>query len=566
MSHSLPLDFSLRNANDESVLILGGPQDLTLKLTNTSLTPLFLNPLTEAHHFSLRFRAGVLHDHQHIGADKGQLKHWDVDVKEDQGDVVVGLRRKTPMTWAPGKHLHVKLEGLRGESGGGTRATRVELSFEHIRDKDAGGALVTGTPRHHQMLLTMASSPLDVRGHPLLEAHFVGATGNVVLNDGNPHEYSIDLRLTNTTAKPLHIGPTTAFQVTLADGLEDVPGALATQEALQKYAVTASLVRDATDAPAVPLDCQPVRDLAATWQLRAPENIGPELALDPAAYLEIQIGQIVTRHRNGPSNVHVRWINLGYIDKEMQGEVVATLQKSPIIVAGGKIGIGTAKPAAALDVQGDLNVLGRITAPGNLEIDAPLKVTGGLVMGGVQLVARTFRDTQATKSAARHYTAEEFEAFEGWPTSLSTVNPLTFTFAFPSPSMSLLAARASVRLRVTAQSVNPPMTRGAEFASVPIPGIATVSGATFTVTIDLGKVVTIPDIPVQGGTKSLDISNSICQFPVADVPRLRDFFAEMSLIAGAWAHSFGRVGPNVCWTVEATCSATVLFADISDPS
>ena len=66
-THALPLDFRLRNANDEPVLILGGPRDLTLEITNTSPTALFLNPLEHAHHFSLRFRAGVLHDHRNIG-------------------------------------------------------------------------------------------------------------------------------------------------------------------------------------------------------------------------------------------------------------------------------------------------------------------------------------------------------------------------------------------------------------------------------------------------------------------------------------------------------------------
>ena len=565
MTHALPLDFSLRNVNDEAVLMLGGPQDLKLKIHNTSPTPLVLNHLTKAHHFSLRFRAGVLHDHTSIVLDEAQLKHWELEARKDEHeDIVVGLRYKTPKTLAPDQSLHLKLQGLRGELAGGTRATRIELSFDHIRNESEEGPIVSGKPRHHQMVLTM-TQPQEVHAHPLLEGHFVGETGNVVLNDGKPHDYSVELRLTNTTAHPLYIKPTAAFHLTFAGGAQDLPGALATTDALQKYVVSAVVVRDASVADPFPLECKLVHDQPVTWALRAPENSGDDLWIGPAGHLQIKIERLVTGHGNGPSNVHVRWLNLGYLDKDKGGELVATLQKSPVVITGHKFGIGTPAPQAALDVHGDVNIQGRITSPVSLDVDTLLNANEGLALGSVKLVAPILRATQTRITDARHYTAEEFEAFEGWPTSLASIQPLTFTFPFPSASMSFLAARASVRLRVTAHSVEAPKSRCTEFASLPIAAVVTVSGATLTVAPTL-DVVTVTDILVQGGAKSLAIASSLCAGPATELARLREMLEGLSVQAGSWAHSFGRLGPKVAWTIDATCSVSVLFADIGDPS
>lgn len=358
-THALPLDFRLCNANDEAVLILGGPRDLTLEIKNTSPTALFLNPLEQAHHFSLRFRAGVLHDHRNIGVDKAERAHWEVTSKEEHGDVLVHLRHKTLTTWAPGQTLRLTLEGLRGERAGGTRATRVELAYRHIRHQQ-DGPLVTGKPRHHQMVLTMPS-PQEIQVRPLLEAHFVGDTGNVVLNDGKPHAYTLKLRLTNTTPDWLLVGRTTELRVTLAGGTKDALGALATREELLKYDLTASILSpglvvtqalfdaqkrgwvsrpDAALPARLPLDCIALKDEPA-WMLRLPENTPGVHEISPDGYLEIEIGKIVTEHANGPSNVRVEWLNLSHPDGDMTGEVVATIQKSPLVIVGGKVGVGT---------------------------------------------------------------------------------------------------------------------------------------------------------------------------------------------------------------------------------
>ncbi|MCB1906883.1 MAG: hypothetical protein KDH15_05890 [Rhodocyclaceae bacterium] len=371
-THALPLDFRLRNANDEPVLILGGPRDLTLEITNTSPTALFLNPLEHAHHFTLRFRAGVLHDHRNIGVDKAELAHWDVSAKEKHGDVLVHLRHKTLTNWAPDRTLRLTLEGLRGERAGGTRATRVELAYQHIRYDGAGGPLVTGKARHHQMVLAMPS-PQALRLRPLLEAHFVGDTGNVVLNDGKRHAYTLKLRLTNTTPEWLLVGRTTELRVTLAAGPGDAFGALASREELLKYELTASILSpgfvmneamfdaerrgwnsrpDGILPGRLLLDCIAATD-EPTWTLRLPENATGFHEITPDGYLEIEIGRIATGHANGPSNIRLQWLNLSHPDGDMAGEVVATLQKSPLVVVGHKVGIGSIPTPDGPDLDND---------------------------------------------------------------------------------------------------------------------------------------------------------------------------------------------------------------------
>jgi hypothetical protein len=76
----------------------------------------------------------------------------------------------------------------------------------------------------------------------------------------------------------------------------------------------------------------------------------------------------------------------------------------------------------------------------------------------------------------------------------------------------------------------------------------------------------VTDIPVQDGTRALGICSAICPAPATDLTQLRDRLAAMSIIAGDWAFTFGREGPKVRWTIEATCSLSALFADIADPS
>jgi hypothetical protein len=569
MHRTLPLDFNLRNSNDEAVMFLDGPQDLTLALQNNMPAALFLNPLTEEHHFTLRFRAGTLRDHGGIRVADAGRKHWHVDTRDDAGVVVVGLRRKSAMTWAAHHKLHLTLEGLRGEPAGGTRATRVELTYDHIRLKDEHGALLAGKPpRHHQMVLSMAS-PWGAQGEPLLEAHVAGDTGNVVLNDGT-EAAPIVLKLTNATAHQLQFGRTTELRMTLADGPEDRPGALATREALKACNVSAVLVPDPVMSDSVPLQVRPVEGDQAAWTLHAPENLGDDPLVDPPGHIEIRFEGLVTRHLSGPSNVHVKWMNLVYLGRHANGVAVATLQKSPLVVRGRWLGIGTSKPETALDVRGDVTISGRIRSNGRLEVDAPLQANAGLGLGGATLLAPMLCETKTTVTEARRSTAEDFEAFEGWPTSLALLDDLTFTFNFPAANMAFLAGRAAVRIRVIAASEDPPATRcEVEFASALIPAAITASGTTLIASLDrrhLGDVLTVTDIPVQDGTRALGICSAICPAPATDLTQLRDRLAAMSIIAGDWAFTFGREGPKVRWTIEATCSLSALFADIADPS
>ncbi|MGK7865489.1 hypothetical protein [Falsiroseomonas sp. E2-1-a4] len=562
--HALPLDFSLLNSNDEAVLFLDGPQDMVLRLYNNAPVPLVLNHLTAEHHFTLRFRSGALRDHKGIRLDDAGHKHWHLDTRDEKnGDVVLELRRKAEadMTWAAGDTVHLMLDGLRGKMADGTRATRIELTYDHIRLQGEDTNLFAAKPRHHQLVLmpAMLRGALGAQDVPLLEAHFVGDTGNVVLNDGGSYVGAIVLRLTNTTVEALLIGHEAALYLTLPDGLENLPGALASKASLQACSVTAHLREDVADESTIPLECQPALDDRVAWKIHLPEHTARDLWLHPAGGLEIMIEGLATRHRNGPSRLHVRWVNLGSPGKQSVGELVATLQKSPMVVKGQRVGIGTVRPRAALDVRGDLHIDGRVTAPGPLDVDATLKANKGIVLGGVTLTASTLRDTKTVATVAKRYTADEFEAFDGWPTSLASLDSLTFTFPFPAQTKSYLAS-GSVSVRVTAASEAPQASHcPVAFTSLPIPVTVTVSGDTLTAAADTGSAVPVTDIPVQEGMKSLEISTSIFPGATEDLTQVRSRLAQMSVEAGDWAHSFGRDGPNVRWMIEATCSVSVLF-------
>src|SRR5262245_47844163 len=134
----LPLDFHLVDSNGEPLLLLSGAMDLTLVLRNTSPTALFFDRLTEEYHFTLRFRAGVLSESCNIRVAEDGLDDWEVSSKVEEHGLLVDVRHKKGGEWPSGKALEVLLEGFRGDRTRGTRATRVELKYQHIfygRDK-----------------------------------------------------------------------------------------------------------------------------------------------------------------------------------------------------------------------------------------------------------------------------------------------------------------------------------------------------------------------------------------------------------------------------------------------
>jgi len=647
MKHrALPLDFSLRNGNDEAVLYLDGLQDLTLTLYNTSLVPLVLNELTKEHHFKLRFRAGTLQNHKLIGLDDAGRKQWHLDVKlgakdvaDDAGrDVVIGLRHKGSVTWPPGGTLRVVLEALRGQVAGGTRATRVELDYDHIRQQDEGHLLPSSKPRHHQMVLTMAA-PRQRRDQPLLQAHFAGDAGNYVLNDGSKEASPIVLRLTNTTAQPLGIGPGTAFHLTIPFGPEDRPGALASKEALRGCTVGASLLPDVSvEDTSMSLQCSDLveTDGQTSWKFYPPENIGPDFRINPEGSLDIRIEGLATRHRNGPSPLHVDWVNLDPDGRDMTEELVATLQKSPMVVRGQRLGIGTSQPKAALDVRGDLRIdgpvtspgplnfdtpvnanaglvvegsrvgsgtsqpkptldvrgnvtiAGRISSPGPLEFDTLLKADAGLALGGVRLVARTLRDELTTRTEFHHvypYNLESFWRFDDWQLDLATLDPgnvvppwgrpksqsvaPVFSLPLPADAMPPLALRGAFRVRVSAEASDGSLCP-VSFAGPTIPVTVTSSGGALTATVDMAgaRQYPVPEVPVPlgGPIPSVAFHSWLDAGCAGDVSRLRDMLAAKSVQLRDWGASFGEKGVHVRWTVEATCTVSVLLAEIGDPS
>jgi hypothetical protein len=261
--------------------------------------------------------------------------------------------------------------------------------------------------------------------------------------------------------------------------------------------------------------------------------------------------------------VRVEWLNLSHPEGELSGEVSATLQKSPLVIVGRHVGLGTPKPAAALDVQGDVHVQGRLVSPGTLEVVGKLKVPAGLELGNTKLLAHTLEEKTVASTVAKPYTVDAFEAFVDWPAALGLQAPLTFTFTSSLPTAYALALRGAVRVRLVPTSDDaqaPPCP--VAFDSGPMPATLVVTGATLTVQADPGSVVWVTDIPVQGNMKSLAISTLLCPDRTNDPALVRGVLADMGIAAGNWAHAFGREGPNVVWTTEITYLVWALFVDV----
>jgi hypothetical protein len=248
----------------------------------------------------------------------------------------------------------------------------VELAYRHVHFGAADGKPLHGR-KHQQLLLT--SMP---QAHPALEAHWIGDTGNVVLNDGAPHDAALVLSLLNATSETLTITPDTRFCVTLAGGPADLPGALATPGELAGLELTASAWTRRADPSGSPLQLSPPDEgwtVEDGWTFLKPGNQRGDIAIAPDGHLDFVIRDIRTTHPNGSSDVRVAWRNLEHPHRTLDGELVATLQKSPLVIVGRNVGIGTVPR-----VQLDTPALRQVREEAAYALVAAIGSSGGLTI------------------------------------------------------------------------------------------------------------------------------------------------------------------------------------------
>lgn len=352
-----PLDLKLYDDNEDAVIYitdapLRAPQSLHLEITNTSPLPLSLRrtaddaPSALNHHFALCFRKGTLNDSGRVrlsDADKDWAISQPQALARDHSVLVYYLLWKgsgsvDELRLQAHEHLQLTLTHLTAAPGSGTRNTRVELRTANLWQGESGAQVpVTETLQRSLKLV-------NHRGYKHIPLHigFVGSAA--VLNNSQPN--SLTLRICNTShAQPLSFqteasGTTPRILIWFEEGGHEESWALADPE-------TVKGINMQSRGQDIPKETQGTRN---QWRLEGgnlPESLAPQDG-SGQAFMDIAISDIVTNYPAGMSNVYIRYENIpGYWD----GQMVCQLQKSPLIVAGTQVGIGTDKPPKPLTIR-----------------------------------------------------------------------------------------------------------------------------------------------------------------------------------------------------------------------
>ncbi|HEX3557449.1 MAG TPA: LamG domain-containing protein [Thermoanaerobaculia bacterium] len=316
-----PLDFNLHNDAGETVLYIDsrdsntlvGNRTMSLEITNTSGRRIDIQSTsvavsTENYHFALRFRPGTVS----IGSDFPEGWSGKTDTPGD-GTAVLYLLRSQSLSLQPSSATEIPLPSLTAIGLGGARGTRVEVRYQGLAYPD------DSTPLQGRRILHL--SVLNHSGLQVipLRLSFVGGI-NQIKNDG-------------TTKNQL----TLSIATTLKDG--SIALMPKTSDAPSRFILSF----DVDLGPALSISVVP----SLTWQIEPPTTQGlsrqwivtttqtqlPMPGISSSAVI-LTLTNIVTSAAAGPINLYVRYQNFpGYWD----GELVATIQSSPLLFAGSDI-------------------------------------------------------------------------------------------------------------------------------------------------------------------------------------------------------------------------------------
>jgi len=329
-----PIGFSFTDVSGQPVLFIDDApagQPMTLELTNTSRQDIELQPLSGpvsavGHHLALHFRPGTLAiPPQPAVATTG----WSLlaDLDPATGGRVLYLACANPVTIMRGAALDLALTGLSADGTGGTRGTRVELTYQGMR--------YAGEPDE---LTGQRLAFLDVvnqRGRRQIPLAIGFAGGNRVLNDGvtaNTLRIRIANRSRDTALSLAGASFTLSYDV---------------QEANETHEWALS---DAGQAGRAVLGGLVADQVSADWAINR-ENLGQRVewtltprtgtAFGPDGSILVTLSQVFALVSLGQAGIVVGWQNVpGYAD----GSVTLLVEKSPLMFAGQNTGIGTPSP------------------------------------------------------------------------------------------------------------------------------------------------------------------------------------------------------------------------------
>ncbi|MEW1777186.1 LamG domain-containing protein [Streptomyces sp. NPDC086777] len=353
---SHPVDFELANVDQHPVLYIDdglSGQPMTLTVSNTSRQEITLRPLTgpvsaDNHHLALRFRPQTLAATPEpvLTAPGWQLLRAP-DISSG-GDTLYFLCTG-PVPLRPGARLTLPLTGMNADGRGGTRGTRVELGYQQLTFTGETDEL-TGSRLQF----------LDIVNHlgrTDIPLHAACSGGNRVLSDGSTPN-TLRVRIANASHDQPITLTGTGDSADGADGASAIVVALDVEHAGESTdwalltagaAPAANLaVTGTSDTVALPVTAfpQPVREIGAQslqWKLTVPRTV----SVPPTGWLELTLGGIVAPASLGQSQVYVNYVNVpGYAD----AATAVSVEKSPLLFAGQRAGLGTTTPQAKLQI------------------------------------------------------------------------------------------------------------------------------------------------------------------------------------------------------------------------
>jgi hypothetical protein len=354
---SHPIEFHAYDDDQQPVIVIdnGGPgKNLHFEIANSSqhsielMTPASPTASPGNYHFALRFRPGAVSSSSLSRVVPAAAKLGWAFYQEPRADGAVSLYFLQPVlpegsAAAPGQSIVLTLPDVSAEAAGGSRGTRVELSYSQLRYVGESAQLSGSRAQHLEII-----SERGKRNVPL-HVGFLGS--NRVLNDGQTAN-ELKLRVTNTLAEdPIALSPDKSEAPTTFTLSFDVQG----DGAQREWALGTSADVQNTHVSVVRLDDQGRDEVDTDWVAKVVglEGETPEweltttkTALAAGEMFQVRLKDFVSSLPSGQTDLYVRYKNLpGYWD----GQFVVAAEKSPLVTEGQRVGVGVTRPRSALD-------------------------------------------------------------------------------------------------------------------------------------------------------------------------------------------------------------------------
>ena len=321
------------------------------------------------YHFKLTFRPEALALPEEILLDPSHTDEWglvcipEVPEASAEGERAPGdidlyflYKGDTALQVSTEYPLGLTLQQVGAASKGGTRKTLVQLTLSKTETGIADEfVMIAGPPGDYNLTENAGLALLAPRGLPVptLMAGFVSS--DIILNDGAA-ENGLVLRIVNTGTLPISLSPKdseTPSEFTLrfeADDDAALLWALGTSSQVSSILIPAkksggSWIIDPEWSGKLDWDVTTPLTGETTWTL-TPLASRTELLAGEA--FEVPIGKIVTGHATGRTALRIGYSGL---PGHSEGELVAFIQKYPLVFAGQNVGVGTVSPSEKLTVQ-----------------------------------------------------------------------------------------------------------------------------------------------------------------------------------------------------------------------